>query len=505
MADDVVDANAGKWFPDVQDLKEVNIWRLDVVTLLAVIGENSVAEHAQTITASIFCLLPRILPAPQALLKPSRPARMPDVPAKMSGVYSGTVLDSVGFFANIIQPLDDLGAFAFKAIEIGHKGDKERRRVAEEKKKQADASHGTKRPSSKDSGRSAKATGAANMVAFNIDTERGEQVPQPGLSRRRTMRDKLTDAAAFGTTDPNQRPAVPLKLVNPLHVLAVFSCLLSVALIGTAVKFHDGAAIVAVSMLSFASSVTGFASRWKPILMNLTHNNKVPKGDIVIRTREGAFVYIKCKESVTREIFSGTEECNYSVGGRIYRTLMAFGTGLLMVGVVLLGNCTWNMQLFVGASYISLNGLYWAMGMFGKHWFWDLSRYEWDDITPADACKADRVTEHEGMKGIPMHSPEDVPSFTRALWYAIRETKRIGWVERSGAAPGTEQWKKWLREAEGAARRGDRTWHAVKRKNEIMMEENEDAAPADSAEQHAPLSEVQGARRISVVHTTNSF
>src|SRR3569833_421571 len=96
-------------------------WRLDVVTLLAGIGESSMAEHSQTITASFLCLLPRILPAPQALLKPARPPRMPETPAKISGVYSGVVLDTVGFFANIIQPLDDLPTYSFKAIEIRHR------------------------------------------------------------------------------------------------------------------------------------------------------------------------------------------------------------------------------------------------------------------------------------------------------------------------------------------------------------------------------------------------
>ena len=38
----------------------------------------------------------------------------------MTGVYSGTNLESVGFFANIITPLDDLAAFAFQVIYIRH-------------------------------------------------------------------------------------------------------------------------------------------------------------------------------------------------------------------------------------------------------------------------------------------------------------------------------------------------------------------------------------------------
>jgi hypothetical protein len=96
-------------------------WRFDVITLLAIIGESSVAEHAQTLTASTLCLLPRIIPAPQALLRPVRPQRLPEVTAKMAGVYGGVVLDTVGFFANIMHPLEAVRPFGFRVLEIRHK------------------------------------------------------------------------------------------------------------------------------------------------------------------------------------------------------------------------------------------------------------------------------------------------------------------------------------------------------------------------------------------------
>lgn len=41
------DDTDGPWFPQ----KKLE-WRLDVVTLLAVIGESSMTEHSQAITAS---------------------------------------------------------------------------------------------------------------------------------------------------------------------------------------------------------------------------------------------------------------------------------------------------------------------------------------------------------------------------------------------------------------------------------------------------------------------
>jgi hypothetical protein len=46
---DNVDDRFAPWFPE-NKLE----WRLDVVTLLAVIGEASMAEHSQAITASLL-------------------------------------------------------------------------------------------------------------------------------------------------------------------------------------------------------------------------------------------------------------------------------------------------------------------------------------------------------------------------------------------------------------------------------------------------------------------
>jgi len=303
-----------------------------------------VAEHSQTITASFLCLLPRILPAPQALLKPSRPPRMPETPAKMAGVHSGVVLETVGFFANIIQPLDELPAFAFKAIEVRHRTKGSKARPLAETAKRANtpvpgvgAGDGKeKRPAARDA---AQATSTGNgVVAFDVDSEHGGLTPQPGIRRRRTMQQKAADFVTTGSED--KRPAVPVQLLSPVHALSVFSCVLSVAMIIMAVRWADGPAIFAVSFVSLASSIVGYASWWEPILMNLNHANELPPGDIVIRTREGAFVYIKCHEGVTRELFAGTEECKYRVGDNVYRLLMGLGTMMLMVSVVLLGNCS---------------------------------------------------------------------------------------------------------------------------------------------------------------------
>ncbi|KAH8666602.1 hypothetical protein BX600DRAFT_435998 [Xylariales sp. PMI_506] len=483
-------------------------WRLDVVTLLAVIGESSIAEHSQTITASIVCLLPRIIPAPQALLKGSRPPRMPETTAKMTGVYSGVTLDTVGFFASIIHPLEELQPFAFKMLQISHKdqnnaGDMEVPKMPHENGGTGLNRMFGRRTNTTASARSGRIPGppqeeAATAATSGFSGDVESQAPTPGITRRQTVKERMTDYISNPTLASNsKRPAIPAALYSPIHILSIFSVLLTFGIIGASAYWNDGTAILAVTLVSLASSVVGIASWWRPLLMKRSHTNKVPDGDVVIRTREGAFLLIKCTENVARELYAGTEECEYHVGPRMYRALMGLGTFLLMVSVILLGNCKWSSQVFIGASYITLNGMYWAIGLLPKRYFWDLSRYVVEDITPNDALNADKTTDEGDQR-------EGFKSFTRTLWYVIRETKRTAWVERSGAAPSTPQWKAWLTEAEEAASMGIRKWTAIARKDELMkMGENEIAElkmkrspiakeqPPDPAEQAAPAVEVQ--------------
>lgn len=486
------------WFPVSKDS-----WGLDVVTLLAVIGESSMEDHAQPITASVLCLLPRILPAPQALLKSKRPTRLPIYSAQMVGVHNGVALDSVGFFANIIHPLDDQAPYSFKVLEIKHRdevflGTPPRKgslvsrlwKRWQDNKKRAAQKPTLNRPPSEHDAQEMDRREGAKGVRFHPDVEKGDHEPEPtmGIKRRRTAKEKVTDFIANPTLTPTRRPAVPPAWSSPIHVATVGSFVLTILIVGLTAYWKDGNALVAIFIISVQASLVGYASWWRPRLMvRPPHTTNVPPGDMMIRTREGAFLLIKCTEEVARELYTGTEDCEYHVGPKTYRFLMAMATMMLMCGVVLLGNTRLEAQVLISGSYILLNGAYWLLGMLPRRYFWDLSRYEWEDITPQDAKNSDKVVnlgaENNGVEGY--------PSFTRTLWYAIRETKSTGWVERSGAAPSTPQWKRWLREA-GENAHKNRNWPAVSRKDQIMRE-NADGPDADLAAQHAPLREVQPA------------
>lgn len=504
------------WFPVTK-----GAWRLDAVTLLAVIGELSMSDHAQPVTASVLCLLPRFLPAPQALLKPTRPARLPGYPAKMAGVHSGVVSDSVGFFANIIHPLEEQMPFSFKVLEVKHreegrgeravKGDGDRLPAGVEalprKRRSFWVPSRSRTSVVHDDDVEAKDNSSSNTInnssstrnprQENATAQAGPAPPKPDetkrITRRRTAREKVTDLLANPTLTPAGRPAVPPALDSPIHVVTVSSFVLTLFVLCMVAYWRDGNALLAVFVLSAQSSLVGYASWWKPRLMARPPHPDVavPPGDMIIRTREGAFVLVKCTEDVTRELYGAGAECEYRVGGRAYRSLMAVGTALLMVGVVLLGNVKFNAQALIAGSYIVLNGAYWLLGMLPRRYFWDLSRYEWRDMTPADARDA-HLPPGDGLLG----DDGEHPSYTKTLWYAIRETRQTGWVGRSGAAPGTALWRRWLEEAGENARGGNRGWPAVKRKNDIIGEGMaQPASPGeprtDAAEQHAPLDEIQ--------------
>ncbi|KAK4166425.1 hypothetical protein QBC43DRAFT_286878 [Cladorrhinum sp. PSN259] len=509
MADEIKHPGILNWFPSgTQDLPG---WRFDVITLLAIIGESAIQEHVQTITASTLCLLPRIIPAPQALLRPQRPQRLPEVDAKMVGVYSGVVLDTVGFFANIIHPLDDMKPFQIKVLEITHKGLEIPVVLNGQSKNPWWKFWSPKAPRAMKKGETtveervspaedqAKSTiKQGRKTGFQVDDlERGcsssteeQQQPFDGPRRAPTKSERIVDVITNPTmVKSDERYSVPPAVYSPTHILSIFSCLLTVGIIVAARYWEDATAILAITLISLSSSIVCYASWWQPILMQRRKGNKVPRGDVVIRTREGAFIVIRCTEEVARELYSGTVECEY-VSKKFHRAYMGIGMVLLMVAIVLLGNCGWNSQAFIGGSYIVLNGLYWVMGLLPPDHFWDLSRYKIDDLTPEDAKHA--------------HESKEDPSFTRTMWYAVRETKHGAWVERSGAMPRTDEWKQWLQEAVTKASDPEaaKEWDAVKRKDEIMenaVRQRPSSVSMDTIDeqvaQKAPLDQVQSLRR----------
>lgn len=211
------------------------------MALLAVTGEGFVHEHAQAITSSPLCIVPRIMPAPQALMRPGRPVSLPSERARVTGVHSGVVLESLGFFANIVLPLDSLRPFEFKAISLIHND-----RVLNDLELHL-VDRGRPLPPSQGNNETQDAggSGAAAGQASSPDVEQQSQQPTSSLRRQATFGENVADLVSNAPKLPGGLPnrSQSKSLHSPIHIVAVFSFLLTIGLIVAAAHWKDGTAI----------------------------------------------------------------------------------------------------------------------------------------------------------------------------------------------------------------------------------------------------------------------
>lgn len=428
------------WFPTGRG--DQDGWRLDIVSLLAVIGESTVSDHAQTITASWLCVLPRLIPAPQALLKSSRPKRLPPTPGvTVIGAFSGSTVDELNFAANLIHDVSGAKKHSFQEFTIKYRYD--------------------------ESGRT------QTQLAQLKDPEKGGR----SLSQNGRITKWLSRRGLHETKD-----RLEARDFSPLNLITVASCLISIGLFVWSLLLKDGVAALAVTTLSLASSATGFALKWKPKLAKRTSTNPdVPKGDVILKLRDAAFVVVHCDENITREIYIGSDSVEYYFSSNVSKAVTGLGTLFLMVGVVLLGNCSWTMQAAIAGAFLILNGVYWIAALLPLKLFWHVAAYRVEqevDLHPHI---------RDSHKTVQFRGRELHDSYTRTIWYAIHRSKSTSWLYTSGSMPDTPAWREWLEEAKENI--DDPNWDAVLRKDEIhkkhkqMLQREAEAARGRAAAQ----------------------
>jgi hypothetical protein len=77
--------------------------RLDVVSILAILGENNIKFNAHLINLSWTCLLPRLLPAPQGLLSERMKVLPYEEDVKVWGISSGNRREGLNYFATVLH------------------------------------------------------------------------------------------------------------------------------------------------------------------------------------------------------------------------------------------------------------------------------------------------------------------------------------------------------------------------------------------------------------------
>ncbi|KAL9599579.1 MAG: hypothetical protein Q9219_003735 [cf. Caloplaca sp. 3 TL-2023] len=85
---------------------------------LAILGEASVESSARISALSKSFLLPRLIPAPQALIRASRPERLEPATAKVVGAYSGGQRDQVNYIAHLLHNGDSLQRYTVRCERI---------------------------------------------------------------------------------------------------------------------------------------------------------------------------------------------------------------------------------------------------------------------------------------------------------------------------------------------------------------------------------------------------
>lgn len=258
------------------------------------------------------------------------------------------------------------------------------------------------------------------------------------------------------------------RVLAPQAFLAIIGCFQSLVLLGLAIAYRDGMAILAVGLLSLLSSLVGIANKWHLQLHSRDLQGPVPHGDVVIRYPKGNFLIVECEEEVARELYFAPETIEYFISHPpVYRLISLIGTMMMMFGVIALANAQIQLQLAFAAAYILINAAYWIVAALPSKMNWDISCFKIEKqrfgTSPRfDKTKFEKAKEREkpmDKKTFADHNP----TFTWALWRAIIVTKRTGWIGWSQATPNSKAWEAWLRDAlEKAKQAGSQMVDGVK-------------------------------------------
>ncbi|KAJ6032095.1 hypothetical protein N7540_002827 [Penicillium herquei] len=258
---------------------------------------------------------------------------------------------------------------------------------------------------------------------------------------------------------PADKAHIPLHKFCPLNIVTFASILMTIALFVWAGVEHDAVGLLGLGCMSLSTSFACMSAQWRPKLSVRNVKGDVPPGDVVIRTRSGAFIAVKCEEEIARELYAGTEVCDYVFRGRFHQSLLGASTILLMAAIIFFSNSSWKIQIAVGLAYIILNLAYWAMALLTEpKQTWNMeARYNVEVL-------------------------EDVvrTNFTQVLWDSIQATGKIGWIKKTHAAPATKNWDGWLNEAK--ANWNNKEWKAEEARDRWMQMRFDTDAPKTEVE-----------------------
>nr|OQO05992.1 hypothetical protein B0A51_18213 [Rachicladosporium sp. CCFEE 5018] len=321
-------------------------FQLDIVGFLAVLGEGSILSVAQVSALSRLFYIPRLLPASQALLRPTRPNSLPPTAASVTAVHTGNYKDHLHHVAHVLLSMDsgeDEPAFTVRCVSV------------------------TKTPKK-------------TKPPTRVDTWfRGTPTRRETVSKSPTY---------------ENLPVVKSTAAGPLTYVTLLGALLSLSLFIISICLGDGMSLLATILLSLLSTLVGFSNKWTLQLPKRPHGSEKEDGDVVIHYPNGSYLIVKCEEEVARELFFAPEEINYRISSAtIYRLISLLGTLMLMLGIVFLANAKLQLQFCWAGAYIILNAAHWAAAAVPQRLHWDLSCYEVLEHSVEEGPKNENFTE----------------------------------------------------------------------------------------------------------------
>ncbi|KAI5792334.1 hypothetical protein FPQ18DRAFT_335234 [Pyronema domesticum] len=252
--------------------------KLDLVGLSTIIGESAINEHLHTITASKLCLLPRLVPAPQTLMKPRRIKRpaLKNMDAMTIIVDSSRKLDYLNYFPDILHEFDNLSGFCLTMLDVRFK----------------------------------RHTQGAAIKPRNWG-------PIAVLSIIDAMFSLVLIGLAIYTSDGTA--IVAISLISLADTFTGVGCI-------WATKDH--------------TSMDSWSLYFKTPAKPKKHVDPSSPEDLILRNDKRASILVRCDTSVSRNLYFNQEHCVYLVGLLRSRIETCLGICTFMTGVILLANCT---------------------------------------------------------------------------------------------------------------------------------------------------------------------
>lgn len=108
-----------RWITSYTSNQQNNGFQLDIVGFLAILGEGSVEAIAQVATLSYLVYLPRLIPAPQIFIRPSRPEKLETMAdARVIGIHSGNSGENIHHVAHALHRGDKLSANSVHCVRL---------------------------------------------------------------------------------------------------------------------------------------------------------------------------------------------------------------------------------------------------------------------------------------------------------------------------------------------------------------------------------------------------